>query len=209
MKQAALSMLNSEFISAVVPTSKENLAPRTTGFLNSQPNTWRAAHQWFQILNQEETAFMKITDEGDQSVVLTTTSALQEGALREWVKVLPKYHADFYDDMREDIDKASLQYLLFIINAGAKHVGFWAPDVADEFPAVEGEQFMPGYEGPKTSTFTDIHFIGIDRKEGYVRALGIVPVNQMEGHFMRIGMGWWRESEWDKGEAEVMECIII
>jgi hypothetical protein len=30
-----------------------------------------------------------------------------------------------------------------------------------------------------------------------------------DSYFLRAGMEWWSEDEWDRGEAEVMECIIV
>jgi len=202
-------MPNSEIVSALAPTSKENLASRNAQLFDTQPNTWAAAHQWFRSLSRKVNPFTKITDEDDQPLFEISTSALKDTVVREAAKVTPKYHADFYADMREDAEKASLKYALLVIDKETRVVGVWAPDVANEFPAVRGEQFLRGYEGERTSTVTAIHFLGIDRKEGLVRALGIVPVTGREGYFMRVGMGWWLESEWDEGDAQVTECIIV
>jgi hypothetical protein len=210
MMQAASTILTAEFIDIIMPNSKANLAPRSgrMPYEPEEPKTWREAHQYFRILNRKEFAFVRSTDTRDETEVLISNHALEDAVFRDSAKIGPKYHADFYNDMCEDSAKASLQYMLFTFSGKFKHVGFWAPDVAGEIPAVRDEQMKPDYEGPRPQ-FIEIHFIAISKANGYVRALGIVPLEEKESHFLRVGMGWWSEDEWDRGEAEVMECIIV
>lgn len=215
MNSGAINLLSSEFLKLYLPNNKVDNAPKSQEQIDGssgQPKTWVEANQWFSTLNKESRWFHSSTDADDEPVQLLSSSALKDAMLRQTAKNMQKFHADFHDDMQEDIHQASMVYVLFTFDgpreAQSKLVGFWAPDVPEEMPAVRYDQILPGYKGPEP-IFIQVRFVGITRANGFVKAIGVVPVTGKPGYYFRVGMGWWMEDTWDSSKGAEIDGVVL